>query len=102
MSRLIKKIVLAVAALALALLITEGALRLVTPPEFLQSGARSTVWPWVVKDPILGWANLPGFQNNHFRINSEGFRGEEVSKIKPPGVKRIICIGDSGTFGVWF
>ena len=51
---------------------------------------------------MLGWANLPGFENKNFKINSLGFRGGEINPEKPGGVTRIVCLGDSGTFGVWF
>lgn len=102
MSVRIKKALLLTAALIAALVLAEAVLRLTTGPEFLQSGARSTVWPWVVKDPILGWAHLPGYENKQFKINSLGFRGGEISPEKREGVARIVCIGDSGTFGVWF
>jgi lysophospholipase L1-like esterase len=33
-------------------------------------------------------------------LNSEGFRDEERSPAKPPGVFRIVCLGDSWTFGM--
>ncbi len=102
MSPRIKRIILTAVAIAAAVFIVEGLLRLATPPEFLQSSPRSTVWPWVVTDPILGWANSAGYESNNFRINSEGFRGEEIKPEKPLGAKRVVCIGDSGTFGVWF
>ena len=32
-------------------------------------------------------------------INSQGFRGKEFNKTKPPGVTRIITLGASSTFG---
>src|SRR5206468_2370099 len=32
-------------------------------------------------------------------INSLGMRGSEVSEIKPPGVFRVLGVGDSFTFG---
>ncbi|MCC6141776.1 MAG: hypothetical protein IT389_14285 [Nitrospira sp.] len=37
----------------------------------------------------------------HYRatINSLGYRGPEFQRIKPPHVVRILCLGDSGTFG---
>ena len=98
----LRKILLTAAAVAAAILILEGMLRLATPPEFLQSSSRSTAWPWVVTDPILGWTNSGGFESKSFRINSSGFRGEEINTDKPRGTIRIVCIGDSGTFGVWF
>ena len=34
------------------------------------------------------------------RINSRGFRGPEVASDRPDGAIRIVCLGDSATFGV--
>lgn len=34
-----------------------------------------------------------------YRINNLGFRGKDISVEKPPGVRRIRCLGDSFTFG---
>ncbi len=33
------------------------------------------------------------------RINALGFRGEEFARDRPPGRARVICLGDSYTFG---
>lgn len=38
--------------------------------------------------------------NVGIRINNYGFRGEDVTIKKKPGVKRILAMGDSFTFGV--
>ena len=40
---------------------------------------------------------------NEFRINSKGFVGPEFDNHPPPGVYRIIAVGDSCTFttGIW-
>lgn len=35
----------------------------------------------------------------HVTINGLGYRGREIEREKPPGVVRILCLGDSGTFG---
>ncbi|MEQ1626441.1 MAG: GDSL-type esterase/lipase family protein [Nitrospira sp.] len=35
----------------------------------------------------------------HATINSLGYRGPEFQRIRPPHVVRILCLGDSGTFG---
>ncbi len=35
----------------------------------------------------------------HATINSLGYRGPEFHRVKPPHVVRILCLGDSGTFG---
>jgi hypothetical protein len=34
-----------------------------------------------------------------YRINQLGLRGKEIPFEKPPGVRRILCVGDSVTFG---
>ena len=56
-------------------------------------------------DSELGMiALLPNFDENRWdgriHIDSQGFRGPEMSRIKPPGTFRIITIGDSATFGL--
>ena len=62
-------------------------------------------------DPIMGWVNKPniigetklGYTVNtyfHRQHNSHGLRSlREVSYAKPPGVKRILLIGDSFFWG---
>lgn len=57
-------------------------------------------WEWIVSDPLLGWANRPDLATEEYRINSLGFRGGEITRRKPAGVVRIVCLGDSGTFGL--
>ena len=34
-----------------------------------------------------------------YRINNFGFRGEDITVEKPPGIRRVLCLGDSFTFG---
>lgn len=66
------------------------------------------LWGFFEADPELGWAYKPNtesdalipsgdghFRRNRVRINSLGFRDREFSREKPPGVKRIVCLGDS-------
>jgi lysophospholipase L1-like esterase len=45
--------------------------------------------------------NKPGDWNRGFVINALGFRGPETSVRKPSGSLRIVCLGDSRTFGLW-
>jgi len=80
-----------------AVLALELVLRVTTPDDFLEEPYRM----WMVRDPFAGWRNQPGFVSESFRINSLGFRGEEIEADKPPGTIRIVCLGDSGTFGLW-
>jgi lysophospholipase L1-like esterase len=52
--------------------------------------------------PYTGYAMKPGYtRSNAEKINSLGFRGEEIEAVKPDGVYRIIAIGGSTTFGVY-
>jgi hypothetical protein len=53
--------------------------------------------------PVLGWSQVPNgryevvSQGHQLRVqfNSMGFRDREHERAKPPGVKRIVVIGDS-------
>lgn len=58
-------------------------------------------------DPELGWAPIPNLDlpsmygpGNYLRTNSQGFRGTyDYTETAPPGKRRVICSGDSVTFG---
>ena len=58
-------------------------------------------------DPDLGWSNVPGIvlpdmygPGRALRINRQGFRADEEYAPSPPaGRVRLICSGDSFTFG---
>ncbi len=57
-------------------------------------------------DPYLFWRFKPdqlldaeGVYRKPVIINSQGFRGPEFREHKPEGTFRIICLGDSSTFG---
>lgn len=106
---------LAVSSVFATLLLFEGVLRLtgagegVGEPAFLE---------WIRYDPVLGWKNRPGEwtvawddgdarMSTRVEVNALGFRGPDVSVGKPEGIARIVCLGDSVTFGVirrgsWF
>jgi hypothetical protein len=53
--------------------------------------------------PVLGWSQVPGAaydftlhgRRTHVAFNSLGFRDVEHARAKPPGVKRVVVIGDS-------
>ncbi|MFT5431248.1 MAG: lysophospholipase L1-like esterase [Myxococcota bacterium] len=66
--------------------------------------------PIVAYDPVLGWKHVPGRrvdmeqafpgENIVFEINQNGFRGvRDYSRERPDGVRRVIALGDSFTFG---
>lgn len=51
-------------------------------------------------DSQLGWVPAPGFRSEGLNVNSAGLRGlREYEPAKPAGVRRILVIGDSFTFG---
>ena len=53
------------------------------------------------RDPYLLYKPKPNFKSDDgsLKINSFGFRGEEISIKKNKYITRIICMGDSCTFG---
>lgn len=98
MSPAFKRVLLVLAGVILTTAILELALRILAGPDAF-SRPFSPVGAWVVTDPVLGWRNKAGFRHDAFLINSRGFRGPEPT-IKPRG-STVVCLGDSGTFGVW-
>ena len=56
---------------------------------------------WLDYHPFYAWMNRAGFVGAGFRINSLHLRGPEVTPTKPAGTIRIVCLGDSRTFGIW-
>jgi lysophospholipase L1-like esterase len=63
-------------------------------------GAKNPFWQ---KHPTRGASLKPGYHSSHwgvpFSINKLGFRSPEISKQKPAGVIRVLCLGDSITMG---
>lgn len=55
--------------------------------------------PYIVFHNRSGWELMPGYSVAGIRINDCGFRGAEIQRKKDPSVVRIMCIGDSCTFG---
>jgi lysophospholipase L1-like esterase len=53
----------------------------------------------IIRDPVLGWRNRPGWRGPTYTINSWGCLGPEPAAPKPAGVTRILCLGDSCTAG---
>lgn len=78
-----------------ALAVGEVALRLLRPPS-------DDFWQ---PHPVLGQAHRPGKSGVHRRscyaapvtINAWGFRGPEWTAASPPGISRIVVLGDSTT-----
>jgi len=79
----------------------ELTLRLVGPRVWGQRIGIDRSYPWIAYHPILGWVNRPGVWSSQLLVDSLGFRGQETPKQKPGGTLRIVCLGDSRTFGIW-
>ncbi len=109
MRRRLANAALALASTLVALLLCELALRL-TGDALILSHERFS-FRWMVYDPVLSWRNVPGswtkkyyagaaVRSERLTINAQGFRGGEITSPKPAGVTRIVCLGDSVTFGI--
>lgn len=48
---------------------------------------------------VIPYQIMPNLHSSTMNIDSDGFRGPEISKEKPPGTYRIFVIGGSTTFG---
>jgi len=54
-------------------------------------------------DPVLGWRKTPGANvvydrreyHVEYRVNAQGLRGPDRPYAKPPGVARVLALGDS-------
>jgi len=94
MRRALLRLLLAIAGVLLGLAVAEIGLRVsgIAPPEVR------------AYDPVRGWQLKPGAfglqrseGNAKVTINSDGFRGPEVTMAKPPGTIRVAVVGDSFT-----
>jgi lysophospholipase L1-like esterase len=97
---LYRQLVLSLAAVLITLPLLEVTVRLLKPqnPDFYDSER------FLRFDPVRGeLRNIPNSTGQYtgvpLRINSIGLRDHEVDVPKPPGVFRILAIGDSVTFG---
>jgi lysophospholipase L1-like esterase len=58
-----------------------------------------------IADPVRRYALRPGadvvVQGCRFRVTRHRTRGADFPAAKPPGEKRLLCLGDSFAFGLW-
>lgn len=73
------------------------------PPLYLYEAGHEVTGHRYLFDEQLGWRNVPGWKAATFgkplTISSQGFRDKEYSLVKPPGVKRMLVLGDSFVWG---
>jgi lysophospholipase L1-like esterase len=106
--RLAREILFRVVAVAIgvvaALALSEGLIRLAAPKKLKTVEAEE----FAQFDPWLGWANRPGAsglmrivgQDDILaRINSRGLRDREIGPTGRKTGRRILCLGDSFTWG---
>jgi lysophospholipase L1-like esterase len=94
----------------LALLAMEGALRLagyerpigapfmrfINPDRLMTTNEQGPS----VGDPLLFWRMRPNWGDGTIQFNERGYRTPSFTDVKPPGTTRIVCLGDSNTFGL--
>ncbi len=96
--RLLVPLALLTASVLLTLAVVEIGLRLVAPSENIAS---------VEYEPLRGWRGAVGasftFEDDPVRMevvhNSRGYRDLERTEENPAGAERILCCGDSFTWG---
>jgi len=96
--RVVANLGLSVTALVVVFVAAELAVRIVCPHENI---------PQRQYDELLGWRGRPGLDcvldQGYFEIriqqNSDGFRDIERTRDAAPGTTRILCCGDSFTWG---
>ena len=79
-----------------SLLLLEGLVRL---RQYRRYGTTLTTYYELEEDPVSGLRiPKPGSVAGPIRVNSLGFRGDELDVPKPPGRRRIAFLGGSTTF----
>lgn len=73
------------------------------PPTYVEEPTHEVTGYRYLFDEELGWRNIPNWvastAGKKLSINSKGLRDREYPYAKPPGVKRILVLGDSYTWG---
>jgi hypothetical protein len=108
-ANMFKKLCLATVSCVLFFILLEGLCScLMVAYELWPSHQHRTLSAHSVQyDSQLGWVSVPNFSEKNYyapgvslRINSQGFRSnQEFTQSVPEGKFRIICSGDSFTFG---
>jgi len=99
-------LLISLVALLAALLLGEGAARLVWTRDELDPLALQMRRARIETHPYLAYANKPNYRKQpdaespqQIAHNALGFRGPELTWEKPDGVFRVLCLGGSSTYG---
>lgn len=91
-----RRLALLLLAGLVGLLLLEGLVRL---RQYRRYGTTLTTYYELEEDPVSGLRiPKPGSVAGPIRVNSLGFRGEELDVPKPPGRRRVAFLGGSTTF----
>jgi lysophospholipase L1-like esterase len=97
-----RSLALAAASAAVTLLVLEAVFRVAGVPVGTVQINRATVRR--SDNPRLRFELRPGGVARaevDYRVNQLGLRGPETTAEKPPGVRRVVVLGDSIAFGYW-
>ena len=107
----VKRIVIAFAACLITLVCVELVYSKMHLNIYRERGTFiGSVWPWIDYDPLMEWMNTPEYnladafkidEKDAFRIDKNGFRIIKPSTAPGKMSRLIVCLGDSGTFGIW-
>ena len=86
--------------LFLALLLAEGVARLYVPHRFTAEQIAVLTMHTSIRGRYAAHPGLPYvLRPNYPSHNSWGWKGKEFQLKKPPGAKRVVCLGESTTYG---
>ncbi len=108
---MVKKILFSLAALAAFIIVIEGLARLFELRETNHAGLTivkpgwqteffGSIFDWHEPDPELLWRFKADLDNPLIKTNSQHLLGEPVESPKPPGVWRVLILGDSSPVGL--
>lgn len=98
-----KNFLLLIFSLVLLGILSEGVLRLVFK-EGITANYLDPSWEWIQYDPFVSWKNKALYERGELNINAHHFRSvtsnQEIEPKKDSKKIRIVCMGDSRTFGI--
>ena len=98
---------LVIVSILVGLLLIESYFAVFNPQLPVQTANKENEFKFFEYDSLLGWKNKPNAEGifvmpdstTLVKINSKGLRDKEYDYNKPEGIKRIIVLGDSFTWG---